>query len=82
VLKKLSPELRTSYQVSFSNKVFPSEDADEEEDRRNAPGHANHDDHFVAGSPGPVLGSDLHRAEPAGTDVMIFENFFKKKWRK
>lgn len=57
-----------SYQVSFANEVFPSEYADKEQDRRNAPGHANHRDHLVSGSPCPILGSNLDGTEPVNGD--------------
>ncbi len=50
--------------------MLPPEDADKEEDRRNAPGHADHHDHLVARSPGAILGGDLDRAEPVHGDQL------------
>ena len=64
----LPNQLSRSYQVSLADEVLPSEDADKEQDGRDAPGHADHHDHLVARSPGPVLGRDLDRAEPVDGD--------------
>ena len=59
------------YQVSFPYEMFPSEDADKKEYRRNAPSHRYHDDHLVARPPCSVLGRDLDGAEPINVDELI-----------